>query len=154
MQFELTDDVFLIKSIACDPSIYKFLHDDEGPSPEDWTPAIHPLIKYVLVIDDESVIGIFIINMHSSVCWELHQGFLPKVRGKQAIQAALEFREWIWKYSNCNRLIGNIIKSNKAAIWFAKRCGMTVFGINEKSFMRNGIIQDQVMVGVTRPEVN
>lgn len=131
---------------------YKALHDDFAPSFEEWCPVIVPgLVSYVHVFVDECPIGLFIINVHSLVCWELHECFLPEVRGATAIAAALAFREWIWETSICQRLIGNIVESNKAALWFARRCGMKVFGVNKQSFMRDGQLQDQIMVGISRP---
>lgn len=105
----------------------------------------------MLVLDDGEVIGLFIVSAHSAYLWEIHQCFLPKAWGAKAIQATIEFREWIWKESRCERLFGQIVESNRLALRFAKAAGMTEFGTHPKSFMKNGRMQDQILVGIDRP---
>jgi RimJ/RimL family protein N-acetyltransferase len=99
------------------------------------------------------VIGIFQVSAHNRVAWELHQGFLPEaIRAGYPLPAAIAFREWIWSNSECQRLFGWIVKSNRLALRFAKRAGMKVCGINERSFLKDGVVQDQLLVGISRPE--
>lgn len=150
--FERTTDVELIRSIAAHPLLYKHLHDDFAPAREQWHPVIHDLVSYMVVREDGEPIGLFIVNAHSTVLWEIHECFLPQAWGEKAIAATIQFREWIWKKSACQRLFGQIVESNRLALRFAKAAGMMEFGVHPKSFMKHGRMQDQILVGVSRPE--
>lgn len=151
-RFERTTDPELIRSIAAHPRIYEHLHDDFAPPREQWRPTIHPLISYMVAYEDDQLIGLFIVNAHSCVLWELHECFLPRVWGTgKPLQCANEFRKWIWRESNCLRMFGQILASNKSALRLALKAGMTEFGVHPRSFMKNGIMQDQILVGIDRP---
>jgi RimJ/RimL family protein N-acetyltransferase len=142
-----------IKRILAHPRVYKYLHDDYTDPCEQWEPINHPSVLYVSCRDEGgAVIGMYILNIHSRVCVEIHEGFLPEAWGAKARRAAIELREWIWRETQFQRVIGKIVASNHAAIEYAKSAGMEIFGVDKKSFMRDGKLQDQVYVGISRPE--
>lgn len=107
----------------------------------------------MLVLEDGEVIGLFIVSAHSRYLWEIHEAFLPEAWGERAIRATIAFREWIWKNNrDVRRLFGQIVRSNRLALRFAKAAGMVEFGVHPRSFMKNGVMQDQILVGIDRPE--
>jgi len=131
------------------------MHDDFAPPASEWEPPEHELLKYVLVKDGPELIGLFMVAKHSHVMWELHEAFLPSAWGRRARRAAREFREWIWGETKCQRLIGTIVASNRAALAFAKASGMEIVGVHPRSFMKHGRLQDLIIVGLSRPmEIN
>ena len=150
--FQRTTDVDLIRSIAAHPRLYRHLHDDFAPPRDEWTPIVHELVSYMVAYKDGKPIGLFIVSAHSPVLWEIHECFLPEAWGEQSISATIQFREWIWKESACQRLFGQIVESNRLALRFAKAAGMSQFGMHPKSFMKHGRMQDQILVGLSRPE--
>lgn len=107
----------------------------------------------MVVSDAGQDIGVFIVNAHSNYLWEIHEAFLPEYWGIRALQATIEFREFIWRETKCLRLFGQIVKSNRLALRFAKAAGMVEFGVHPESFMKGGKMQDQILVGISRPKV-
>ena len=151
--FERSTDVSEIKRILAHPRVYKFLHDDFAPAREEWQPIDHTSVIYLACRDEDgAVIGIYVLNIHSHTVVEIHEGFLPSAWGAKARRAAIELREWLWKETQFQRIIGKIVASNHTAIEYAKSAGMEIFGVDRKSFLRGGKLQDQVYVGISRPE--
>jgi RimJ/RimL family protein N-acetyltransferase len=153
--FEMTEDVALIKSVLGHPAIYyKLLHDDYSPKRELWEPLMgHPSVQYIAVRKAGQVIGMFQANLHSAVEVEMHTAFLPGAWGCDVRPAAKAGIEWLWKtYPTIHRIIGRILASNVASLRYAESLGFKQWGVDEKSFMRGGILHDQVCVGMSRPE--
>lgn len=151
--FEKTEDVALIKSILAHPAIFRFLHDDFAPPREEWEPPFFDsMIQYFAVRGERGLIGMFMCNLHSAVEVEIHTAFLPCAWGRDVRQAACEFREWIWHETQIQRIIGKALPSNVASVRYAEAIGMKAFGIDEKSFMFDGRLQDQILFGISRPE--
>lgn len=128
------------------------MHDDFAPDPAEFECVEHPLVSFMVVEEAGRDIGVFVVNAHSTVLWEIHEAFLPEAWGMTALRATIEFREWIWRESKCMRLFGQILKSNRLAIRFAKAAGMVEFGVHPESFMKGGKMQNQILVGISRPE--
>jgi hypothetical protein len=40
--------------------------------------------------------------------------------------------------------------NNRLALSFAKSCGMTEYGLNPQSFLKDGQLYDQVLLGVSK----
>lgn len=152
--FEQTEDVAVIKSVLAHPACYRFLHDDFAPAREEWEPIIHPMVKYFACLKNGAVIGMFIGSLHSAVEVEIHTSFLPTAWGRDVRKAAIEFREWIWAtFPSIQRIIGKVLPSNKASMRYAEAMGFKAFGIDHKSFMFDGKLQDQIYFGMSRPGV-
>lgn len=127
------------------------MHDDSVIPSSEWEPIDHISISYVGVKNDRELIGIFIVAAHSLWLWELHMAFLPEYWGPLTIQAGREFIRWIWKETACQRLFGQIVETNRLSLSLASRCGMKIFGVHPKSFMKDDKMRDQILVGISRP---
>jgi RimJ/RimL family protein N-acetyltransferase len=153
-RFHDTQDAELIRKVCCHPSVYKFLHDDYVVPAEQWNPTFHDCIKYFLVRDEKNeLLGLFICGIHSAIEVEIHTAFLPRAWGRHVRAAAIEFREWIWKHSDIQRIIGKVATCNKASMRYAEAIGMKQFGLDEKSMMWGGELRDQAYFGISRPGV-
>ena len=151
--FERTQDYALIREIMTHPKIYPYIIDDGCPPVEGFQPQENDAIYYVAVKDEGEMMGIWMLVPHNTVCFEVHTCLLPSAWGRKSRDAAAQFMRWIWENIKlCNRIITNVPAYNRIALRFARDCGMTEFGINQNSFLKNGTIYDQVMLGVTRPE--
>ena len=154
--FELTEDVSLIKSVLAHPACYRKLHDDYAPPREEWEPLMgEPMVKYISCSDEQGeVLGMFQANLHSAVEVEMHTAFLPKAWGRDVRAAVREGIQWIWDtFPTVHRIIGKILDCNAASLHYAEAVGLKVFGIDKRSFMYQGQLQDQVYVGISRPGV-
>lgn len=146
---ERTFDLELIKSIATHPKVYPHINDDNAPSAEQYQPPDPWAVWYITVKDEGELLGMFALIPQSSVCFEVHTCLLPVAWGERATLAARAGRAWMWVHSPCRRIITNIPDDNRLALRFAKRAGMTEFGINEKSRLRGGKLIDQHLLGVS-----
>ncbi len=70
----------------------------------------------------------------------------------RALKAMRALFEWAWKNTPATRVVTKVPAFNRIALRFARRAGMTQFGINETSYRKNGTDHDQVLLGVTRPK--
>lgn len=153
--FEPTQDLELVRHLITHPSIWPEVTDDFSGNPEDFVPFNHPLILHLLVKDEQSqLMGMWRFTAHNTVCWEVHTCILPEHRGRKAIHAGREALHWIWTNTRCLRLITNVPEHNRKALWFAKQCGLELIGVNTKSFMKHGILEDQSILGISKPEVS
>ncbi len=144
----------LIKSICGHPDVYGPASADGAPPAEEFQPCEMDGIRYVAVRRDRETVGIWMLVPHSTVCWEIHTALLPTVRGKEAVFASGLMKEWVWSSTNCLRLITNVPAFNRRTVMFCRMVGMKQFGLNEKSFMKDGKLQDQLMFGLSKPGVS
>jgi hypothetical protein len=155
ISFERSFDYELIRSCITHPRIYKYLSDDYSPLASEYRPQEHAGIWYVIARDvrDEGsdLLGCWIFIPQNGVCWEVHTALLPCAWGERGQLAARLLPIWIWAASCCKRIITNVPTSNRLALHFAYKAGMEVFGVNRASYMKNGILYDQVMLGISKP---
>lgn len=150
--FEKTNDPDIIKSVLAHESVYRHLHDDYAGPREEWEPPIHGLIHYFAVRDESgTLLGMFMANQHNAIAVEIHTAFLPEAWGKHVRAAASEFLEWIWANTGILRVIGKVVASNRASLRYAESLGFEVFGIDKRSKMVGGKLQDQIYFGISRP---
>lgn len=155
IQFERTFDMTLVREIVTEPRIYRNVRDDGSPARESFQAIDSPAIWYVLALDGEELLGMWMMHPHNFICYEVHtcllrSAFFVPGRGDAA---AAQFIEWVWRNTPCRRLITNVPDYNWAARRFAERAGMTQFGVNERSFQKDGRLYDQIELGISKPEV-
>lgn len=152
MTFERTADYGLIKSVITHPAIWAHATDDYGQNPGEWEPAQSDLIWYVAVKENEELLGLFMLVPENHICWKVHTCLLPNAWGRRAKQAAKHGIEWVWANTECLRIVTDVPKYNRQASLFARWAGMSEFGVNPKSYMKNGELQDVTMLGISKPE--
>lgn len=150
MKLERTHDMALVESIMRHPSIWPHVHDDGA---EDWQPFDHDAIYWMLVTRSNGESGgVFMVHQANSYCYEMHTCLLPCAWGTEASKAAQILLGWAFKETECRKMVTNVPAYNRAAFRFAKAGGMQQEGINRASFMRNGQMIDQIMLGITKEE--
>ena len=95
------------------------------------------------------------LHPHNAICWEIHTCLLPNAWGERGRRAARLLPEWIWQHTPCRRIITNVPDNNRLALRFALAAGMTEIGVNAASFLKNGKLRDQTLLGISpqsRPE--
>lgn len=152
MTFERTRDWELVKQIVTHPKVYPYISDDFSPKPEAWEPVKEEVVIYVLVRDGEELLGLWIFVPLNGVCMDVHTCLLPNAYGHKAVEAAKEMAVWLWENTACHRLVTEVPASNPLARRFAERAGMVEFGCNPRSFLKRGKLEDQYLLGMSRPE--
>lgn len=149
MHLYRTRDMELVGSIVSDPAIWPHIHDDSTP---EFTPIPDLEGTHWMLVDDGAPAGVFLVHAHSMYCYEMHTCLLPRTWGTQAAEAAQLLLKWAFEETDCLKMITAVPVYNRAALRFAKAGGMTQEGVNRKSFMRNGELIDQIMLGITKQE--
>ena len=152
MTFERTEDWAEVKRIITHPKIYKWVSDDYSPAPENYEPSADNI--HILVKDGAQTLGMWVFSGENGVCWKIHTCLLPEAWGEKAKRAAAELGPWLWAtYPRCYKVITDVPSYNRLALQFAKLVGMKEFGVNFRSYMKNGKLHDQIMLGISRPGV-
>jgi hypothetical protein len=128
------------------PDIYPLMGDDTRPKVDKFKAHFSDRVKHVLVRDNDELIGMFLLVMHSNIKWEAHTLMLPNGRGRRAVRAYREGLEWC-KANGCRYLYGVIPEDNHGAIQIAVLGGMQKVGVMANSIMRGGLLIDEIIVG-------
>lgn len=148
MKIERTRDMKLVREVMMHPSIWPHIHDD---GVKDYEP-IDVDGLYWLEVNENETLGVFLVHQHNSVCYEVHTCILPVAWGEKAATAARLLLDWVFKNTGCLKLVTHVPSYNRLAKKFARNAGMQHEGINRQSFLRNGVLLDQYLLGITKQE--
>jgi len=152
IHFERTQDYALIRQIITHPRVYAHVSDDYSPKVEDFKPVENDDWWYVLVQDAREILGLWIVTPHTHCCWEIHTCLLPTAWGRRAKEAAQLLGPWLWEHlPECVRIVTEVPEYNRAAFLFALQSGMEKYGVNPKAYLKDGKLQDVILLGVSRP---
>ena len=140
-------DVGVINSILAHPSIANQLCDDYtvGAKIQD-----AESLEWIGVHNDGACQGVFLLIPQNTVTVDVHTALLPSVRGKQSKQAGKLLLDLI--FSRYFKAVTSVPSNNRVAAWFAGSLGFKHEGVNRQSFLKNGVLLDQVLMGMTREE--
>lgn len=147
-----TSNATLIKRIMTHISVYDAISEDGSPLPSDYEPPDTDAVRYVLMVEDDDILGLFMLVQHNAIMSEIHTCLLPWSHGPKAIQAAKIMERWVWDNTSVQRLITLVPTFNRLALAFARRAGMKQYGLNPKSYIKNDVLWDSVLLGLSRPE--
>lgn len=144
----ITGEYERITQIVNDPSISDLLCDDntENTVIDDCSNQL-----WIGVYDDNSVMqGAFLLVPQNSVCMDIHTCLLPILHGNQAIQAGQMLLNIV--FANYQKAVTSVPVTNRRASLFAARLGFKTEGVNRQSFLKNGQLIDQKVMGLTIEE--
>jgi RimJ/RimL family protein N-acetyltransferase len=153
MTFRRTTDADLIRSVMTHPRVYPHITDDGCPPVEQFAPVLSPAIWYVEAHDGEELLGLWAFVPQNAICWEVHTCLLPNAWGQRGAKAAKEMAAWIWANTDCRRIVTNVPSCNPLAYRFARKAGMVEYGRNTDSFLKDGKLYDQSLLGLSKPEI-
>lgn len=106
--------------------------------------------EWIGVVEDNITQGLFLLIKHNSIAIEIHTCLLPSLRGSKAVEAGKLILNLI--FENYQKVISWIPENNRKAKLFAQMLGFQVEGINRASFLKDGRLLDQFLVGLTKGE--
>ena len=151
-----THDASEIESVFKHKDVFPYLSDDYSSNPDDVdikSVASNEGIYFIKASVNDDIAGMFMYHPHNSVLYEVHSAVLPIYRGSKSVEMALKSLQWMFKNTNCKKVITYVPRGNKPAFALARRVGMIVEGINRLSIMINGKLIDQKVLGITEEEV-
>lgn len=146
---QLLDERLITETIR-HPRIYPHVKDDSCPSAEEFAAVLAPQFVYVGAYRGEHYLGLFMLHQHSTVLWEVHTCLLPEAWGSTSLECTGACAAWVWANTTCQRLITAVPDGNELARRLALRSGMTEYGHNPRSFLRNGELVGQHLLGMDR----
>lgn len=145
-------DEGLIRDTITHPKVYPAASDDGSPTVDSYKPPVSPYVMYLGCYDDESrYVGLFMLVTVNVATVELHTFMLPKAWGPKAKACAAAAADWIWENTKFIRIITVIPDFNRLAIKFAETGGMSRYGLNPQSWLKNGKVFDTVLMGISKP---
>jgi len=151
MHFRRTRDYDQIHGILTSPGIYRSMGDDFlPPDPREFQVNEHPLSFYVLASNDEGLVGLFSLYPQNMVCWEVHVAMLPSAKTAEKWESARELPAWLARNTRCRRLVASVPHTNRAAVIYGTHgIGMRYVGRQPKAFMKDGQLQDLILLGMS-----
>lgn len=111
-----------------------------------------PTVKLVIIIDGKEA-GHFLGIPHSEWMYEVHMSSLDKkYRGKATLISTAAFEFFFRNNTKVQKIIATIPVHNRLAIRLAKLSGMKLEGTITKSFLLDGVLEDQELYGISRGE--
>ena len=146
------EDNALVCSILGHPSIYPWVTDDSAPPLAflDYTPFLALDAVYVLMPRPGCLTIFMPIN---GVTWEVHSAALPESRGDTMMEAAREALAWMFENTPCRKVVTCVPSFNSLALRLAKQIGMVPEGVNRRSFLKDGVIYNQTLLGICKEEL-
>ena len=148
MKIERTYDSEYITSIVTHQKCWDACSDDSACDPLLYFPSLDPAFHWLKAGD----CGLFMYAPHNMITYEVHT-MLPNAHGK-AVECAIDAGKWMFEHTQCERIITNVPIFNKLALRLSLKVGMNIIGINEKSFMKNGIACDQTLLGISKGDIS
>lgn len=150
VEVERTHDMQLVKQAMTHPRVYPWLIDDTCPPADSFKPIDHPNIAYISVRVNGEPGGVFMFVQTNGCTMEVHTALLPNAWGATALEAQQKACGWVWDNTRAERIITQVPADNTLARRYAERAGFAVYGINPRSFLRNGQLHDIVLLGISR----
>lgn len=142
---EQTDDTDFIERCITHPKVWMASKDDGAGDPELFFLELDGKAIWLRAGDD----GVFMLHPHNSVMWECHTMLLPSAYGR-AVELGKEALQWAWDNTGIMRVITNVPAFNPLALRMAKRVGFEQYAVNPNSFLKDGVLHDQFVLGINR----
>lgn len=149
IKFEQTTDTDFIRECITAPHVWRVGSDDGMIS-------IDPKLLFIK-LDGKIWVkageyGLFVGEARNSVTYEVHTFLFPNARGK-AVEIAKAAMQWLFSNTHCLRITTTVPDYNKLAIRLSLKSGMEFMGINKKSFMKDGVLYDQQLFGISKEDL-
>jgi hypothetical protein len=154
MTFLRTKNWELVREVLTHPKLYGHMTDDFAPARETFEVNRHPAIWYVLAVEGTRLLGMFCFFPENDICWAAHAALLRRVPPALTRKAGREVVAWLWEHTACRRLTASVPECNRAAVRYGldeEGMHLRPYGINEKSFLKDGKLWDQILMGRSRP---
>jgi len=148
-----TFDKAAIREFMRTPEIAAVAVDDDM-SIDKWTPNVIADC-WIAATDESKLVSIYHFKPLNSVTLEVHCYVAPEARTKYAREEGWQSFLWIYKEAGNRyvKIVASIADIYPKTISYAKKFGFRQEGINRMSDKVNGVVHDQIMLGVTFDEL-
>ncbi len=153
IKLERCYDVERIKSVFTHPDIWATIAED-NQIVDDFRVDFDSEL-YMAVYADTQLIGFYAFAVKSGAELDIHAQILPEHRKKHALASGKAILEWFYRDAPTRfvKLTAQVPFKYPNVKDFCLAVGMSIEGINRKSYRKNGEIFDQWHLGIMREEV-
>ena len=151
MLIERTKDDSLINDILNDKDIFDSISED-GCVKGDFKPDVNSEIWVKIEVENE-LIGVCNFHVINKVTIKGHIHILKKYRLEHSLNAAKYIYGWLLNNCKFLKLIVEIPSCHINVMKYCKAIGFSLEGINRLSYLKNGEVLDQALLGITRSEI-
>jgi RimJ/RimL family protein N-acetyltransferase len=155
-----THDGDILRKFYLNPRIWDAMKCDGGVRAEDvdfddLASARHEntcIFVAVNIVGD--LAGLFMFHQTTTTCYDIHSALLPDYWGHGlAHDIGKAACVWMVENTECLKVTTSVPAFNDPARRMAMRAGMRIEGCNRASFMRDGTLYDQLLLGFTKEEL-
>ena len=147
-----THDHDLIKSIMTSRGLWETVAED-GHLPADFTCDTESEC-WLLMTSGDDVVGLYNIHGINAITCEIHAQVIPKHREKHSYDTGKAALAWIFNEApEYKKVIAQIPVVFENVKNFTCQFGFQVEGTNRLSYLKDGAIVDQWLLGMTRDEI-
>lgn len=141
------EDMELVRDTLMNPSVWSAFADDGCDS--NFAPVQTAHNWFLGAWDGDEFLGMFLTSQINAVVCETHVAMLPNCGGRRAVVAGERLKEWIWLNTPFLRITTSAPSCNKLGLKFARLAGLSEFGLNPGSWLKNGQLHDLHLLGVS-----
>ncbi len=135
-------DMEAVSRIFNHPKVYEWVSDDSA------IPPYIPDPSHFYVMNEEKT-GVARIDQLNGVTCIIHIATLPEMWGR-ATTFVKEGIVWLFKNTRYLKIVSLAPECNRVAIMFGKRCGFKIEGKITKSFLKDWVLHDQIIFGLSK----
>lgn len=148
-----TKDKDLVNEFMRSPDIFDVISED-GMKPEDFEADVERECWLAIGDGSGSVIALYNYHCHNSVTVEIHAHVLPEYRKKYSYATGMAALRWLVERApQYKKVIAQVPEIHENVIKFIERFAFTREGVNRLSYVKGGVLMDQVCFGITDTEI-
>lgn len=144
------NDITFVHNLLTDNSILPYIIEDGFTDKMKNEMAYTLLNNKNIYVLSPSINSIFVLVPHNFTTCVGHVNILPKGRGCKGIKDEKKAIDWIFTNTKYQKIIGWTPESYKHVIRFHKLCGFKYEGCNQSCVLKDGELQNEVLLGITK----
>lgn len=147
-----TYDPMTIREVMTHPDMFATVAED-GQDPGDYTPDVQGSC-WLAMRDDDELVALYQLQQRNAVTLEIHAQVLHQHRKEYSGATGKAALQWILDNTDAEKVIAWVPEIYPNVRSFTESQGFQIEGVNRKSYLKNGKLHDQTLLGITRSEIN
>jgi RimJ/RimL family protein N-acetyltransferase len=136
--------------VLCHPEIYEVIGGDGKPPIDEYEPPMQGAIYLVGYVEDNPM-ACMIYHQDNQWCWWCHVQVLPAYRDEYAKEFGEKVLDWAFtNIPKCRKINAQIPTCYPNVIKFAQLFGFEIEGLNQDSYLKDGVLHPQYYMGISR----
>ena len=146
-------DIERLNNLFADEAIYPFIVDDTAREDQRYKMGEYYLNQRGTIILSPIPESAFVYQQHNGTTFNVHANVLKHKR-KEALNAATASVAWVFDNTRFLKIIAFVSPIFPNVCGFTEKCGFTKEGVITKSLLRDGVLYDQNVYGLTKEDFN